>query len=195
MSSENTHGKLVIFSAPSGAGKSSIVQCLLGSELPLVFSISATTREPRGQEQDGREYYFLNEEEFRQKIDMGAFAEYFEVYPGLMYGTLKSELERIWGSKNHVVFDVDVVGGKNLKQQYGDRALLIFVQPPSLQELEQRLRKRGTESPGKIGVRIKRAGEEMKMAADFDEIILNDDLEKACRKAYRIVSGFLEKEE
>lgn len=186
--------KLIIFSAPSGAGKSTIVSYLLSTDLPLQFSISATTRKPRGKEEHGKEYYFLSEEDFRRKLEEDAFAEHFEVYPGLLYGTLKSELQRIWSRGLQVVFDVDVMGGKTLKEQYGDQALLIFVKPPSLEELEKRLQNRGTESAEKIRVRIDRAREEMALSAHFDVIILNDELEKACRQAYDVVRNFLNDE-
>lgn len=184
-------GKLVIFSAPSGSGKSTIINHLLKKGYPLDFSISATTRPPRGVEQDGVEYYFLTEGQFRQKIAQDAFIEYEEVYEGRFYGTLKSEIDRIWASGRHVIFDVDVLGGKNLKAIYGSKALWVCIQPPSVEELRRRLTARGTESAEEIDERIGRAEEEMSYSSHFDTIIINSDLEQAFADAEHTLDKFL----
>jgi guanylate kinase len=184
-------GKLIIFSAPSGSGKSTIVNYLLAQNLNLRFSISATSRLPRGCEEHGREYYFMSPEEFELKIRNGEFLEYEEVYPGKYYGTLKSEVERITGSGGNVIFDVDVVGGCNIKEYYGDKALSMFIQPPSIEELGRRLASRGTDMPEVIAQRIEKAGYELAFAPRFDVVIVNDDLEAAKREAYRIVADFV----
>jgi guanylate kinase len=184
-------GKLVIISAPSGAGKTTIVRDLLERGLNLAFSISATTRPPRGKERNGTDYFFLSVPEFKRRIDNNEFVEWEEVYKDLLYGTLKSEVARIWASGGHVLFDVDVKGGKRLKQLYGEKALAIFVMPPSVSELENRLISRGTESMEKIRMRVEKAHEELKMSDQFDEIIVNESLEKATEDAFRVVSGFL----
>lgn len=184
-------GKLVIFSAPSGSGKSTIINHLLKKGYPLDFSISATTRPPRGVEQDGVEYYFLTEGQFRQKIAQDAFIEYEEVYEGRFYGTLKSEIDRIWTSGRHVIFDVDVLGGKNLKAIYGSKALWVCIQPPSVEELRRRLTARGTESAEEIDERIGRAEEEMSYSSHFDTIIINSDLEQAFADAEHTLDKFL----
>lgn len=184
-------GKLVIFSAPSGSGKSTIINHLLKKGYPLDFSISATTRPPRGAEQDGVEYYFLTEGQFRQKIAQDAFIEYEEVYEGRFYGTLKSEIDRIWTSGRHVIFDVDVLGGKNLKAIYGSKALWVCIQPPSVEELRRRLTARGTESAEEIDERIGRAEEEMSYSSHFDTIIINSDLEQAFADAEHTLDKFL----
>ncbi|MDR1881521.1 MAG: guanylate kinase [Prevotella sp.] len=186
-------GKLIIFSAPSGAGKSTIVNYLLSRNLNLQFSISATSRPPRGVEKHGAEYYFLSPEEFRQKIANGEFLEYEEVYTDKFYGTLKTEVERILNSSGNVIFDVDVVGGCNIKKYYGDKALSIFIEPPSVGELRCRLEKRGTDSPEVIEARIAKAEHEMAFAPRFDVVIHNDDLEEAKAKALKAVTDFLEK--
>jgi guanylate kinase len=186
-------GKLIIFSAPSGSGKSTIVNHLLKQNLNLRFSISATSRQPRGEEQDGKEYYFLTTDEFKQKIAAGEFLEYEEVYPDRFYGTLKSEIKRITGNSCNVIFDVDVVGGCNIKKHYGERALSVFIQPPSIGELEQRLVSRGADSAGVIAQRIRKAEYELTFAPCFDAIILNNNLEKAKQEACEIVSRFVEK--
>lgn len=181
----------MIFSAPSGAGKTTIVHHLLQQNLGLEFSISACSRDPRGAEVDGRDYYFLGVEGFKQKIEDGAFVEWEEVYPNNFYGTLKSELERIWSNGKTVIFDVDVIGGLNLKKYIGEQALAIFVQPPSFEVLEQRLTDRSTESQEKINMRLAKAMQELSQAENFDYILLNDDLEKACAEARKVVEQFL----
>lgn len=186
-------GKLIIFSAPSGSGKSTIIQSLLGRDLNLSFSISATSRAPRGTERDGVEYYFITPEEFRQRIANDEFLEYEEVYAGKFYGTLKSEVERILASRRNVIFDVDVVGGLNIKKYYGDQALSLFIQPPSIEELEKRLKNRATDAPEVIASRIAKAEYELSFAPQFDRIIVNDILEKAQEEAYRSIRQFLDK--
>lgn len=184
-------GKLLIFSAPSGAGKSTIVQHLLGKGFDLEFSISATSRAPRGAEQHGREYYFLSPDEFRQRIANNEFIEYEEVYQDCFYGTLKSEVERISALGKNTIFDVDVVGGVNIKSMYGSRALSIFVQPPSVAELEKRLIGRGTDSPEKIAQRLAKASLELTYAPKFDVVLVNDNLEICKMEAETIISEFL----
>lgn len=184
-------GKLIIFSAPSGAGKSTLVNHILKCDFNLSFSISATSRAPRGSEKHGNEYYFLSAEEFRDKIVRGEFLEYEEVYDGCFYGTLKSEVERILSEGRNVIFDVDVVGGLNIKAMYGDRALALFVAPPSIEELRNRLTVRATDSPEKIEQRISKAEFEMSFAPKFDLVIINDDLEKAKVEAEAKVRSFL----
>ena len=169
-------GKLVIFSAPSGAGKSTIVNYLLDQHLDLKFSISATSRPPRGTERNGVEYYFLAPDEFRQKVDNGEFLEYEEVYKDRYYGTLKSEVQRILDNGNNVIFDVDVVGGCNIKDYYGKQALAVFIKPPSIEELRQRLIKRGTDSDEVINDRVSKAEYELTFASKFDVVIHNEDL-------------------
>jgi guanylate kinase len=184
-------GKLVIFSAPSGAGKTTIVQHLLKVFPDLEFSISACSREIRRGETYGVDYYFLTVEEFREKIARNEFAEWEEVYADNFYGTLKSEIERIWRNEKHIIFDMDVVGGLNLKKQFGDKALAIFVMPPSIAHLESRLKTRETETPESIARRIGKAEQEIKTADQFDRIIHNDNLEKALEEAENIVAEFL----
>lgn len=186
-------GKLVIFSAPSGAGKSTIVNYLLSQNLNLRFSISATSRMPRGAEQHGVEYYFHTPEEFRQKIANDEFLEYEEVYKDRFYGTLKTEVQRILDSGANVVFDVDVIGGCNIKNYYGDRALSIFIEPPSIEELRCRLEKRATDSPEVIELRIAKAEFEITFAPRFDVVIVNNDLEEAKVEALKVVTDFLAK--
>lgn len=185
-------GKLIIFSAPSGSGKTTIVNHLLGAGLPLAFSISATSRKPRGNEKHGREYYFLTPESFREKIQANAFVEWEEVYTDRYYGTLKSEVERLWAEHKHVLFDVDVVGGVNLKKQFGDRALSIFVKAPSVQELEKRLRARSTESEQELQLRLQKAEQEYGYAPDFDRVLVNDNLVCAQDEAVQVVTSFLQ---
>ena len=187
----NMSGKLVIFSAPSGSGKSTIINYLLNQGLRLKFSISATSRAPRGEEQDGREYYFLSPEEFRQCIEAGDFLEYEEVYKDKYYGTLKSEVERILASGDNVIFDVDVVGGCNIKQFYGSRALSVFIQPPSIDELRRRLESRGTDAPDVIESRLAKAQYELSFSPRFDVVIVNDDLARAEAEALRCIQNFL----
>ena len=186
-------GKLVIFSAPSGSGKSTIIQSLLNRDLNLSFSISATSRAPRGTEKNGVEYYFISPEEFRQRIANGEFLEYEEVYAGKFYGTLKSEVERILDSGRNVIFDVDVVGGLNIKKYYGDQALALFIQPPSIEELEKRLKHRATDGPEVIASRVAKAEYELSFAPRFDHIIVNNILEKAQEEAYQTIRQFLDK--
>ncbi|HIY49776.1 MAG TPA: guanylate kinase [Candidatus Barnesiella excrementavium] len=186
-------GKLIIFSAPSGSGKSTIIQSLLQRDLNLSFSISATSRAPRGTEKNGVEYYFISPEEFRQRIANGEFLEYEEVYAGKYYGTLKSEVERILDSGRNVIFDVDVVGGLNIKKYYGDQALALFIQPPSIEELKRRLNHRATDAPEVIASRIAKAEYELSFAPKFDCIIVNDILEKAQEEAYQTIRQFLDK--
>lgn len=189
-----TTGKLIIFSAPSGSGKSTIVQWLMKEhpELRLAFSISATTRAPRGTERNGVEYLFLSEDEFRDRIDKDEFLEYEEVYAGRFYGTLKSQVERQTAKGENVVFDVDVKGGCNIKKFYGDRAMSIFVQAPSVDELRRRLIGRGTDSEEAIRNRLAKASYEMTFAPKFDHVVVNDDLEKAEEETYELVKKFLQ---
>ena len=187
-------GRLLILSAPSGAGKSTIVQWLMKEhpELKLAFSISCTTRAPRGTEQDGVEYIFLSPEQFKEKIANGEFLEYEEVYEDRFYGTLKSQVESQSAAGQNVIFDVDVKGGCNIKKFYGDRALSLFIQPPSVEELRRRLVGRQTDSAEAIENRLAKASEELTFAEKFDKIIVNDDLEKAKQETYKVVKAFLE---
>ncbi len=185
-------GKLIIFSAPSGSGKSTIINYLLTQNLRLRFSISATSRAPRGTEKNGVEYYFLSPEEFRARIAAGDFLEYEEVYKDKFYGTLKSEVERILAEGDNVIFDVDVVGGCNIKKYYGDRALSMFIQPPSIEELRRRLEGRATDAPEVIESRIAKAAYELSFAPQFDVVVVNDDLDKAKAEALRIIQNFIE---
>lgn len=186
-------GKLIIFSAPSGSGKSTIINYLLKQGLDLAFSISATSRPPRGTERDGVEYFFLTPDEFRERIARGEFLEYEEVYPGRFYGTLKSQVETQLAEGQNVIFDVDVVGGCNIKQYYGDRALSVFIQPPSVEELRRRLVGRGTDAPEVIADRVAKAEYELGFAPKFDVVVVNDDLETAERQALDIIRNFLKK--
>lgn len=185
-------GKIIIFSAPSGSGKSTIVNYLLQRDLHLDFSISATSRAPRGSEKNGVEYYFLTPDEFRKRIENDEFVEYEEVYKDCFYGTLRSELDRIWSAGNHIVFDVDVVGGVNLKKIFGTQSLSIFIQPPSLEELRRRLVGRATDSAEKIEQRLAKAEKELTFAGQFDKVVLNDNLEQAESEVERIVRQFIE---
>ena len=186
-------GKLIIFSAPSGAGKSTLVQHLLGCGFNMEFSISATSRAPRGAEQNGVDYYYLTVDEFKNKIEKGEFLECEEVYTGCFYGTLRSEVDRITSKGNNIVFDVDVVGGLNIKKEFGDRALSLFVAPPSIEILHERLKNRGTDSDEMIAKRIGKADLEMTFASKFDKVVVNDDLEMAKEEAERIIREFLSK--
>ncbi len=187
------NGKLLIFSAPSGSGKTTIVKHLLETNPNLEFSISACSRAMRENEVDGRDYYFLTPEEFRRKIDENQFIEWEEVYHGSYYGTLKSELQRIWEKGNHVVFDVDVKGGLNLKRVFGNEALAVFIMPPSIDVLEQRLIARGTETPETIAKRVGKAAEEIGYASQFDITIVNENLEQAFAEAENVVNSFISK--
>ena len=186
-------GKLIIVSAPSGTGKSTIIGWLMKEhpELNLAFSISCTSRAPRGTEQDGVEYFFLTPEEFRQKIDNDEFLEYEEVYAGRFYGTLKAQVERQLEAGQNVVFDVDVKGGVNIKKYYGDEALSVFIKPPSIAELRRRLEGRGTDAPEVIDQRIARAEFELTFVDKFDTIVVNDDLTQAEEDALSIIEEFL----
>ena len=183
--------KLFIFSAPSGAGKSTIVQHLMKQGLGLEFSISATSREPREGEVDGREYHFISPEKFRKMIKENAFIEWEEVYPDQFYGTLYSEVENIWKRGKHAIFDIDVVGGQNLKKEFGERACAIFIQAPSREVLEQRLRARATDDEASLHLRLGKAMFEMEHKSRFDHILINDSLEKALGEAEKIVNDFL----
>ena len=185
-------GKLIIFSAPSGSGKSTIINKLM-SEYGLRgrFSISATSRKPRGSEQDGVEYYFLSEEDFRKRIGEGDFLEYEEVYPGCFDGTLRGEVDRTLAQGENVILDIDVQGGLNVKKIYGDRALTLFIQPPSIERLRERLERRGTDAPEVIERRLAKAETELSFAPKYDAIVVNDDLEEACQAAARVVEDFL----
>lgn len=190
---ENSTGKCIIFSAPSGAGKTTIVHALLNSMTQLAFSVSACSRGPRGKEVDGVDYHFLTADEFRNKIEKQEFVEWEEVYTDMYYGTLKSEIERIWATGKTVVFDVDVIGGLNLKSIFQQQALAIFIQPPSLNILEERLRNRKTDSEEKIQMRLAKSIQELERAGEFDVIIENDVLEEAIEKAKKLVIEFIEK--
>ena len=187
------NGKLVIISAPSGAGKTSIVKHLLESGLNLSFSISATTRPLRGNEIEGVDYFFLTVADFRKRIDNNEFVEWEEVYKDLFYGTLKSELERIWANGQHVLFEVDVKGGINLKNKFGTKAIAIFIMPPSVEELENRLVKRATDTPEKIRIRLEKAHDELKLANQFDSVIVNHELDRAKKETLKMVTSFLER--
>ena len=184
-------GKLIIFSAPSGSGKSTIINYLLTQHLNLAFSISATSRPPRGTEQHGVEYFFLTPEEFRCRIENNEFLEYEEVYKDRYYGTLKEQVEKQLKEGQNVVFDVDVVGGCNIKKFYGERALSVFIQPPSVEELRRRLNGRGTDTPEVIESRIAKAEFELSFADKFDVVIVNDDLSKAQAEALQVISNFI----
>ncbi len=185
-------GKLIIFSAPSGSGKSTIINYLLTQSLNLAFSISATSRPPRGTEKDGVEYFFLTPEEFRKRIENNEFLEYQEVYKDRYYGTLKEQVEKQLEKGQNIIFDVDVVGGCNIKKYYGNRALSVFIQPPSIDELRKRLIQRGTDAPEVIESRIAKAEYELSFSPKFDRIIINDNLEKAKKEALNVIKEFLE---
>lgn len=184
-------GKLIIVSAPSGAGKTSVVKRLMQAELNLEFSVSATSRAPRPGEIHGKDYFFIPVEEFRAKIDRDELLEWQEVYPNQYYGTLKSEVERIWNAGHHVLFDVDVMGGMNLKKMYPEISLSLFIMPPSIKVLEQRLRLRSTETEESLRKRLDKAGKEIGFAGHFDMTIVNDILEQAVAKAIETVSKFI----
>ena len=184
-------GKLIIFSAPSGSGKSTIVRHLITKDVPIEFSVSATNRAPRGREENGEDYYFLSSEEFKSKIKSKAFLEWEEVYPDRYYGTLKAEVDRIWANEKHVVFDIDVEGGLNLKKQFGERALSVFIKVPFIDILKQRLMARNTEDNENLNMRLDKAKSEMAYAKYFDVVIVNDDLEIAQEQAYQKVMDFI----
>lgn len=188
------NNKVIIFSAPSGAGKSTIVAHILGKHADLEFSVSATSRAPRGNEQNGKEYYFFSAEEFRRMISEDKFIEHEEVYAGSFYGTLKSEIERIWAKGHTIIFDIDVKGGVNLKRIFGDKALSILIKAPSVEVLRERLLGRGTDSMEAIERRLAKAESEMEFAdGKFDYVLVNDNLEKAFGEAERVVDEFLAK--
>ncbi len=185
-------GKLLVFSAPSGSGKTTIVRHLLTKEdLKLEFSISCTTREPRGKEVDGKDYYFISWEEFKQHIKAEDFVEWEEVYTDNFYGTLKTEVERIWAMGKNVIFDIDVAGGLRIKSKFPEETLAVFIKPPSVDELKRRLKNRSTETDDKINMRIAKASVELATAPQFDKIIKNYDLEVAKEEAYQLVKEFL----
>ena len=190
----NPKGKAVIFSAPSGAGKTTIVRALLASDLPLQFSVSATSRAPRGEENHGKDYYFVGINSFKDSVDKDGFLEWEEVYPNQFYGTLKSEIDRIWESGNAVIFDVDEYGGIALKEKFGSKALSVFVMPPSVEALEARLRFRQTESEEKIQMRLSKANEELAMDSEFDFKLINTEVDIAVNNAKQRISAFLSDE-
>ncbi len=184
--------KLIVFSAPSGSGKTTIVRHLLEqTDLPLAFSISATTRAPRGEEKEGEDYYFLSQEAFKTKIEKGEFLEYEEVYPGLFYGTLASEVKRLWNENKAVLFDIDVMGGISIKKSFPKETLTVFVQPPSIRVLEERLRSRNTDTEETLQIRLSKAQQELDQAQAFDEIVVNDNLSTALTHAEKLVRSFL----
>lgn len=185
-------GKAILFSAPSGCGKTTIIHELMQYFDCFDFSISATSRAPRGDERDGREYYFLSREDFMRRVEADEFLEWEEVYQGTCYGTLKSEVDRIWAAGRVIVFDVDVNGGRNIKRYFGSDALSIFVMPPSVAVLEERLRSRGTDSEEAIVKRLARSAEELKQAPQFDVTIVNDDLQRAVDETRRVIEDFLQ---
>jgi guanylate kinase len=185
-------GKLVIVCAPSGSGKTTIVRAVLPKIPQLEFSVSACSRAPREGETDGKDYYFLSATEFQNKINDEEFLEWEEVYPGSYYGTLRSEVDRIWSANKDVIFDVDVVGGLHIKKQFPDNSLALFILPPSIEELEKRLINRGTESPESLASRISKAQFELELARNFDVSIINDNLDKAIQETYFVISAFLE---
>lgn len=193
MQTTKDHRKLLIFSAPSGAGKTTIVRHLLNTFPEYIeFSVSATSRAPRPAEVNGRDYYFLSKDEFLQKIHRGEFVEWEEVYKGTYYGTLRSEIDRIFQKGKAVIFDIDVVGGLNLKNQFGANALAVFVKPPSLEALKERLQQRNTETPEKLRQRLSKAEKEMQYAGLFDVCLENSDLQSAFSKAEQLVKNFLQ---
>lgn len=184
--------KLIVFSAPSGSGKTTIVRHLLEqTDLPLAFSISATTRAPRGAEKNGEDYYFLNEETFKTKIRKKEFLEYEEVYKGLFYGTLESEVKRLWSENKAVLFDIDVMGGISIKNSFPNKTLTVFIQPPSIETLERRLKLRNTDNEKTLQVRLNKAQQELEQADRFDKIIINDDLATTLSETEELVRAFL----
>lgn len=191
MVGNDSSGKIIVFTAPSGAGKTTIVRHLLKEIPSLAFSVSATTRKARDYEKDGLHYYFLDIDEFKRKIDGGEFIEYEEVYEGVFYGTLKDELHRLWNEGKHVVFDIDVKGAESIKNHFGDIALTIFVEPPSLETLKERLEKRNTDDLASLEKRLAKFSKEMQYANAFDSVIINDDLDVALIEAKELVSEFI----
>ncbi|MDR1861315.1 MAG: guanylate kinase [Bacteroidales bacterium] len=187
-------GKVIIFSAPSGAGKTTIIRRLLEAIPGLRFSVSATSRAPRGAEMHGQDYYFLSPDEFRKKVANGEFLEWEEVYTDKLYGTLKQEVENIRLSGNHVVFDVDVAGGLNIKRHFGNEAIAVFIMPPSIEELQKRLEARATDTPDVIAQRIAKAKYELSFAPNFDKVIINDNIEEAVQTTTAIIEHFLAKQ-
>ena len=187
----NTQNKIIIITAPSGAGKSTITHYLIDKYPALSFSISAATRKPRGSEQDGVDYYFLSEEAFKQKINQDAFLEWEMVYEGKYYGTLRSELDRIWAAGKVPMLDIDVKGAIHVQQQFGDNCLSIFIEPPSVDELKKRLESRGTETPESLATRINKASYEISFSHRFTRSIVNDDLTKACDETEKVIKDFL----
>ena len=185
------NGKLIVFSAPSGSGKTTLIRYLLNQPLPLGFSISATSRSPRGNEKNGIDYHFLTTKDFKKKIQNGEFLEFEEVYQNLFYGTLISEMNRVWSEGKHILFDIDVKGGINIKKKYPLNTLSIFVQSTSINVLKQRLNNRATDSDNEIKKRIEKAQSEMALASEFDCILVNDDLETAKKEALDIIGNFL----
>ena len=192
MSSKLNAGKLIVLSAPSGSGKTTLVQYLLKQDLALGFSISATSRPMRGAEIEGVDYYFLSTEEFENKINEQAFLEYEQVYRGVYYGTLNSEITRLWEQEQHILFDIDVQGGLTIKEKFPVQTLALFIQPPSVEELEARLRKRATDDEVKIQERLHKAQTELEYTTQFDQIIINDDLETAKKEIVQCVKHFIE---
>lgn len=184
-------GKVIIFSAPSGSGKSTIINYLLQQNLNLHFSISATSRAPRGEEKNGVEYYFLTPDEFKQKIKAGEFLEYEEVYENKFYGTLKAPVEKMLDEGKNVIFDVDVVGGCNIKKHFAEEAMSVFIQPPSVEELRRRLTSRGTDAPEVIESRIAKAEYELGFSTRFDKVVINDNLETALQQVLQLVRDFI----
>lgn len=182
--------KVIIFSAPSGSGKTTLLKMMLEKFPHLAFSVSATTRKPRGEELHAKDYYFLDNETFREKIKQGEFVEFEEVYTDTFYGTLKSEVERIWQDGKTVIFDVDVEGGVNLKKYFGDRAMSVFIQPPSVEVLKERLVGRGTDSEEAIQTRLEKAEYELGFAKDFDHVIVNEDLATAAKELEHLIQKF-----
>lgn len=186
-----TSKKVIIFSAPSGSGKSTIISKILGEYPSLRFSVSATSRAPRGRERDGVDYHFLSHDEFKRRVVGGEFVEWEEVYSGTCYGTLKSEIQRIWDNDQVAIFDVDVVGGVNLKKIYGHQAVSIFIMPPSIEELEKRLISRATDTPEAIEKRVAKATQEIEYAPQFDEIVINDSLDEAIEQVNQIIKSIV----
>ena len=191
MNSNDFNGKVIIFSAPSGAGKTSIIHSLLKTNLKLAFSISACTREKRPNEIHGKDYYFISIENFKNKISNQEFIEWEEVYENNFYGTMKNEIPRIWNNQNHVLFDVDVEGGINLKKHFNDKALSVFISPPSIDELRKRLILRDSEDEEEINKRVQKAKKELEYATQFDKVLMNNNLDNACKEAEKIIKNFL----